>query len=61
MNFWNISWDIAEQSIAFTKKSLCQWLIQRDLEAGIPAWAPKCSAQKGFLVPYILDNIHKDK
>ena len=35
--------------------------IQRDLEAGIPVWAPKLAAQKSFLVQYVLSSIHKDK
>ena len=35
--------------------------IQRDLEAGIPVWAPKIGAQKGFLVQHILSSIHSGK
>ena len=35
--------------------------IQRDLEAGIPVWAPKFGAQKDFLVQYFLSSIHSNK
>ena len=35
--------------------------IQRDLEASIPNWALKLSAQKSFLVQYILSSIYSDK
>ena len=35
--------------------------MQRDLEAGIPVWAPKPGVQKSFLVQYILNSMHSDK
>ena len=40
-----------------------EWLthIQRDLEASILVWVPKLSAQKSFLVQYILNSTHCDK
>ena len=41
--------------------SSTQRRIQRDLEVGIPVWAPKLGAQKSFLVHYISSSIHGDK
>ena len=41
--------------------SSTQRRIQRDLEVGIPVWAPKLGAQKSFLVQYISSSIHGDK
>ena len=61
-SYLNVSWKLLESLFSPSLSPVSSHRrIQRDLEIGLPFWAPKLGAQKSFLVQTILSSAHSDK